>query len=234
MRGRCARTLPTGRDVPAMAPDWRRLVLTFLPCILAVGGPCIAAEPAPTAIVEEVGPGVEGVQMLEYLAPGRAIRLGETGEIVIGYLTSCVREDVTGGTVIIGTGESAVELGTVVRERVQCNGGGAQLTQAQREESGVSTWRKGDAEQPLRVYSLTPMLTFAAPPAHVVIERTDFPAAPIEVAKPGRILDLAEHGKALARGGRYTVRAAGRSQEIVVDAAARAHGGPVVGRLIRF
>ena len=56
----------------------------------------------------------------------------------------------------------------------------------------------------------------------------------IEVANPGRILDLAEHGKALARGGRYTVRTAGRSQEIVVDAAARAHGGPVVGRLIRF
>lgn len=234
MRDGYAWAQAAGGDVRIPTVDLRFLSLAFVPCFLAVVSPSGAAEPAPTAIIEEVGPGVEGVQVLEYLAPGRAIRLGDAGEIVIGYLASCVRETVTGGTVTVGADESRVERGTVVRERVQCNGGGAQLTQAQREKSGVSAWRKGDTEQPRRIYSLTPLLTFASPPERLVIERTDFPAEPVEIANPGRVVDLAEDTQTLARGGRYTVRAAGRSQEIVVDTAARARGGPVIGRLIRF
>ena len=231
---RCVWAQAAGCDIRVPTVDWKSLGLAFLPWFFAAVSPSLAAGPAPTAIIEEVGPTVEGVQVLEYLAPGQTIRLGEDGEIVIGYLTSCVRETVTGGTVTVGASESTVERGTVVRERVRCNGGGAQLTQAQREKSGVSTWRKGDTEQPRRIYSLTPLLTFASPPGRVVIERTDFPAEPIEIANPGRVVDLAEHAQTLARGGRYTIHAAGLSEEIVIDTAARVHGGPVVGRLIRF
>ena len=67
-----------------------------------------AGAEQPVAIVEAVRAPAAGVQVFDYLRPGRVVRLGESGRLVLGYLRSCLRETITGGEVVVGTMESAV------------------------------------------------------------------------------------------------------------------------------
>ena len=48
-----------------------------------------ASAQSPSAVVEEVGAGVAGVQLMDYVEPGQVIRLGAANRLVLGYLTSC-------------------------------------------------------------------------------------------------------------------------------------------------
>jgi hypothetical protein len=48
-----------------------------------------ASAQSPSAVVEEVGAGVAGVQLMDYVEPGQVIRLGAADRLVLGYLKSC-------------------------------------------------------------------------------------------------------------------------------------------------
>ena len=48
-----------------------------------------ASAQSPSAVVEEVGAGVTGVQLMDYVEPGQVIRLGAADRLVLGYLKSC-------------------------------------------------------------------------------------------------------------------------------------------------
>jgi len=48
-----------------------------------------ASAQSPSAVVEEVGAGVAGVQLMDYVEPGQVIRLGAADGLVLGYLKSC-------------------------------------------------------------------------------------------------------------------------------------------------
>ena len=48
-----------------------------------------ASAQSPSAVVEEVGAGVAGVQLMDYVEPGQIIRLGAADRLVLGYLKSC-------------------------------------------------------------------------------------------------------------------------------------------------
>jgi hypothetical protein len=88
-----------------------------------------AADPIAVALVESSNS--PGVEFMDYLQAGQIIRLGPHQTIVLSYMSSCLRETITGGTVTVGTDWSEVQSGEVRRLRGQCDAGKMVLTGAQ-------------------------------------------------------------------------------------------------------
>jgi len=204
---------------------------------------------SPAAIVEDVKGKVTGAEFMDYVTPGTVIKLGADGTVVLGYMSSCVRETIRGGVAIVGTDESRTSLGEVSREKVDCDGKRAQLAPAQATQSAATTFRSLDpskqkattasvSAQPV-IYGLSPVIEIAKP-GKIVIERIDRPGEKFEAnltAKmlvKGRFYDLAAAGKSLAAGGTYAATAGSQRKEFKVDAAARSGASPIVGRLVRL
>src|ERR1700730_1481165 len=87
-----------------------------------------AAAQVPVAVVEELQGKVDGVEFMDYVAPGKVIKLGPRAMVVLGYMKSCWRETITGGTVIVGAEKSMVHLGDIQRVQVDCDVSGIQLS----------------------------------------------------------------------------------------------------------
>jgi hypothetical protein len=87
-----------------------------------------AAGPIEVALVEDLSSNSASVQLMDYLQVGRVIHLAPMDTLVLTYMTSCVREKITGGTVTIGTDSSEVQLGQVVRSRGLCGEKKGQIT----------------------------------------------------------------------------------------------------------
>ena len=60
------------------------------------GATAPAAAGSPVAIVEEVHGKVTGAEPMDYVAPRTVIKLGQNGSIVLSYMNSCRREEITG------------------------------------------------------------------------------------------------------------------------------------------
>jgi hypothetical protein len=95
------------------------------------------AAPLEVALVEGLT-GSSPVGFMDYVKTGQVIRLGPRDKLVLTYMASCVRETITGGTVIIGTDSSEVQSGEVVRIRGQCSADKFVLTSAQTAIGGRS------------------------------------------------------------------------------------------------
>src|ERR1700730_12280044 len=109
----------------------------------------LAAAQTPVAVVEAVQGKVSGVEFMDYVAPGKVIKLGPGGTVVLGYMKSCWRETITGiGTVIVGAEESMVHLGDVKAGKVQCDSGHTQLTSREVGESAATVVRSIDEKHP--------------------------------------------------------------------------------------
>jgi hypothetical protein len=89
------------------------------------------------ALVEEVKGEVTGVEFMDYVSPGKVIKLGPEGSIVLTYMKSCWRETITGGTVVIGVEESLFHLSKVEGVKIDCDRGGQPVTYQQRELGGT-------------------------------------------------------------------------------------------------
>src|SRR5262249_19597176 len=117
----------------------------------AAGLFCLAApalaEP-PVAIVEDVQGKVDGVEFMDYVAPGKIIKLGPKGSVVLGYLKSCWRETITGGVAQVGPEQSTVQLGEVQRVKVPCDTNAAQLSEHEANQSAATTFRSMRADKP--------------------------------------------------------------------------------------
>ena len=177
---------------------------------------------------------------MEYLEAGRTIVLGQQGRLVVGYLKSCLRENIVGGTVTIGSESSKVSGGKISRERVECDGGHLLLTPEQSGKSAAIVFRKGNLStgsgslQPsLRIYSLQPLIQVKSRPSTATIERLDQPDTIVTVPLRAGVADLARLGQSLERGGLYRVTGGGASRIVRIDDYA-AGGGPVISRLIAF
>src|SRR5688572_17977428 len=81
------------------------------------------------AIVEDVRGKPVGVEFMDYVSPGKVIQLGPKDSIVLGYMKSCWRETITGGTVTVGAEQSSVQSGAVARTKVACDSAYRQLTE---------------------------------------------------------------------------------------------------------
>lgn len=210
----------------------------------AIGAPRAAAQ-APVAVVEDVTGSPAGIEFMDYVSAGKVIRLGASEGLVLGYMKSCWRETITGGTVTVGEEQSTVADGRVRREKVGCDGGKMQLTQQQASKSGAMVFRAppkpapGSATPQLTLYGLSPVVEVKGG-GKLVIERIDQPGEKHEVTIGGQQLlrgsfyDFAKADKALEAGAVY--RASVGAQQIVfkVDPFAKPGQAPVVGRLLRF
>ena len=206
---------------------------------LAAGGP--------VAIVEEVQSRSAGVAAMDYVSAGKRIRLGPGDRLVLGYLTSCVREEIVGGTVTIKTSGSKVVDGAVTRSKTACDGGQMALPQVASKGSTVMVFRapprhenaKGLPAPQLTLYGASPLVDIAGS-GTLVIERLDVPgehyAIPLGSSQllRGAFFDFAKSGKSLQPGGLYRAQAGERQIVFAVDRFAKPGQGPMVGRLLRL
>src|SRR5258707_15185647 len=111
----------------------------FAAIVVFVGFTGLAAAQSPVAVVEDVQGKVTGVEFMDYVAPGKVIKLGPGGMVVLGYMKSCWRETITGiGTVIVGAEESMVHLGDVKAGKVACDSSHSRLVDRQVGESAAT------------------------------------------------------------------------------------------------
>jgi hypothetical protein len=206
--------------------------------------PALAQSPA--AVVEELGGSVTGVQFMDYVEPGQVIRLGAHDRIVLGYLKSCWRETITGGTVTVGTEQSAVAGGEVARAKVACEGGKMMLSAELAGKSGAMVFRQAPTRQAAAIahpeftlYGLSPVFE-VRPGGSLVVERLDQPGERHEIAVTdqqlvrGAFLDFAKAGIALVAGGIYQAKMAGQQIVFKIDPDAKPGDAPLAGRLARL
>jgi len=197
----------------------------------------------PMAVVEYVEGRLPGVEFMDYVAAGKVIRLGPRDVVVLGYLKSCWRETITGGTVTVGTEQSDVQGGKVERNQVKCDGGRIQLSAEQAVQSagvvsrGLNLTAAGPEPQ-VTLYGRVPIIEVKGA-GTLLIERLDQPDERFEIPIDSRQLvrgsffDLARANRVLAAGALYRAKFAAREIVFKVDPAAPA-SAPIVARLLRF
>jgi hypothetical protein len=200
---------------------------------------------APVAVVEEVKGKPAGIEFMDYVTPGKVIKLGSKDTIVLGYMKSCWRETITGGTVVVGAEQSMVHLGKVDRAKVDCDGANQRLTNQETRDSAAAVFRNMTPAQEAitlaraTIYGLSPIVEVNGR-GKLVIERLDKQGERHEVMVRdksllrGRFYDFAKTETALAPGGVYAASFGGREIVFNVDPAAKLGATPVVGRLLRF
>jgi hypothetical protein len=203
-----------------------------------------AAQPA-VAIVEDVKGKVSGVEFMDYVAPGKVIKLGTDGVVVLGYMTSCWRETIKGGVAVVGVEGSRTSLSEVSREKVSCDARRAQLSEQEATQGAATTFRsmgsrkQGSQQQIQVIYGMSPVIEMMRP-GKLVIERMDIPGQRIEkdvsakMLVRGKFFDLAPTGELLLPGGTYRVSNESRSALFSIDPGAQWGPGPLVGRLVRL
>jgi len=214
-----------------------------------VGAFCLAAPAlaeTPAAIVEDVQGKVDGIAFMDYVAPGKIIKLGPKASITLSYLKSCQREIISEGVVLVGAEQSTVQLGEVKREKVPCDTNAAKLSEREANQSAATTFRtmRSDAKgaPPAKLptlYGVAPLIQ-AKSGSTLVIERTDGKEPTISVPLKndimigGKFYDLAKAGKSLTPGGSYIAILGARRYAFQVDAGATSSPTPIVGRLLRL
>lgn len=225
----------------------RKTYVLFIACVQAHA----ASAQTPVAIVEDVKGHIAGVELMEYLLPGRTLRLARDDTVVIGYLKSCVRETIHGGTVEIGDEQSTVEAGVVERGKVECDAQDMMATPGQPLDSTGYILRDGAVpngrlpEVPrapgpqFTLYGSSPLIELNGR-GPLVIARLDtkgeyfnFDINPDRLVL-GRFLDLAVEGKSLSPGGVFGARWQKRLVVFKVDSAAKPGATPILGRMLRL
>ena len=148
-----------------------------------------ASAQSPAAVVEEIQGSVPGIQFVDYVDPGQVIRLGAHDRIMLGYLKSCWRETISGGTVTVGPEQSEVAGGEVARAKVACEGGKMMLSAELAGKSGAMVFRQAPKSQAVAavphpeftLFGLSPIFE-VRPPGKLVVERLDQPGERHEIA----------------------------------------------------
>jgi hypothetical protein len=214
-----------------------------------VGAFCLAAPAlaeTPAAIVEDVQGKVDGIAFMDYVAPGKIIKLGPKASVTLSYLKSCLRETISEGVVLVGAEQSTVQLGEVKRDKVPCDTNAAQLSEREANQSAATTFRtvrsdaKGAPAPKLpTIYGVAPLVQ-AKSGSTLVIERTDGKEPTISVPLRnetmigGKFYDFAKAGKSLTPGGSYLAILGAKRYAFQVDASATSSPTPIVGRLLRL
>lgn len=181
----------------------------FLATVLCSVNLAIADEPS--AIVEDISDTASGVQIMDILNEGRVIKLGKGTTLTLGYLRSCIRETITGGSVTVGKSESKVENGTRLAEEVDCDGGLVIRSSKRGDEVAGAVFRKGKIRKPLpkpnwTLYSTNPFVRLSKPSTRIRIVRLDKDnEKPIDLAVHGLLIDLSKAGVQLDPGGLYAI-----------------------------
>jgi len=210
-----------------------------------LGAATTAMAQTPVAVVEEVSGKPEGIEFMDYVTAGQIIKLGSADTIVLGYMSSCWRETITGGTVVVGAEQSNTHLSKIERVKVDCGSGQAAVSEQEARASAVTVFRSVKPSQPpedtakVTVHGLSPILDLGNS-GRLVLERLDKPGESFTVKIKhsalirGRFYDLAKTRKKLAPGGTYAAKFGDQRVVFTVDPDAKPGSTPVIGRLVRF
>jgi hypothetical protein len=210
-------------------------------------GSVAAAAPVQVALVENVTGNPAGAEFMDYLETGKIIELGPRDTIVLSYMSSCVRETITGGTVTVGTDRSEVQAGKVARTTVPCDAGKMLLAADQAAQFGGRIFRSAppakvaasDTNPQFTLFGSSPIVELKAP-GRLIFERVDRVSERYVVELEnadllhGRFYDFAIRGKNLAAGGIYRVSLGGQEIVFKIDSRAKPGNTPILGRLLRF
>jgi len=216
----------------------------FAAMIALFGFTNLASAQAPVAVVEEVQGKVNGVEFMDYVAPGKVIKLGPAAMVVLGYMKSCWRETITGvGTVIVGANESMVHLGDVKAGKVDCDSNHSQLIDREVGESAATVVRSmndKDSQSPrFTIYGVSPVVETAGR-GKLVVERLDVKGERYDVNLTpallvrGKFYDFAKNQTVLKPGGIYAASLGTRRAVFLVDRGAESGPSPIIGRLVRL
>ena len=215
----------------------------FAALVAFVGFTGLAAAQAPVAVVEDVQGKVTGAEFMDYVAPGKVIKLGQPGSIVLSYMKSCWREVITGvGTVIVGAEESMVHLSEVKAGKVKCDSSHSQLVDREVGESAATVVRslagKGAMSPQFTIYGLSPIFETTGR-GKLVVERLDLKGErhDVDIATASvvraRFYDFAKAGTTLQPGGIYAASLGARRIVFAIDQGAEPGSTPIIGRLVR-
>jgi hypothetical protein len=213
--------------------------------ILALAGLSGSAAAGQVALVESVTGTPAGVALMDYLETGKTIVLAPRESVVLSYMSSCIRETITGGTVVVGADQSDTQGGKIQRAKVACDAGKMVLTSAQSAQFGGRVFRSAPAvngpprDPQLTLYGRSPIVEVKAP-GRLLVERVDrgndnfMVEVTADQLLHGRFYDFAKSGRNLAAGGVY--RISGGGQEIIfrIDPGAKPGSTPIMGRLLRL
>ena len=204
----------------------------------------VAAEKTPVAVVEDVSAGAADLQFMDLLEQGRVIKLGDGQNITLGYLRSCTREIVTGGTITVGRDASEVAGGAIERELVDCDGGDLQLSSGQLQTAGAIVFRRAPTKgaktpKPQRIlYGVSPLIRFLNDPpltsVTILLERLDGEKDRHAIDVANSVVDLAEKNIVLEPGGLYIATVGDRKVVFRISPVASREGVSVLGRLLAF
>jgi hypothetical protein len=202
----------------------------------------LAAAQAPVAVVEDVKGKVTGAEFMDYVLPGKVIKLGPDGVVILSYLKTCSRETISGiGTVIVGEEESMVHLGDVKANKVPCDLVHTRLIGRETGESAATVVRAMDTKLSprLTLFGLSPLIESGAH-GKLVVERLDVKGERYDVeltsstAVRGRFYDFAKTSTALKPGGIYSASVGSQRLVFLVDRDAQPGRSPIIGRLVRL
>jgi len=211
-------------------------IITVISLIISINA--MAGLP-PVAIIEDIQAKGSKLSFMDYVNEGRVIQLGSKGKLIIGYLHSCRRETITGGTVTIGSMQSRVDKGELLREDVECDGGNAKLSGQQAATSGALAFRGspkakvGIGKADLTIYGTAPVIRTSQANASITIERMDKRSQRLSYQVKANHIDLADHKVSLVNGGLYRITVKnGASKTFKVDKYAETGKISIVSRLI--
>ncbi|HJT11304.1 MAG TPA: hypothetical protein VJ790_01730 [Dongiaceae bacterium] len=195
-----------------------------------------AASAQAVAILEEIAGASGKHEAFDELKAGERLELGANGRAVIGYLASCARETIEGGTVVIGKDQSQIQGGKVARETIPCEATQLVLAEDEAGKSATISMRPMPWERELRqvVPSQSPLI-WAGAKGQLTIKRLDAEeqqtlSLPIE---DGRV-DLAAHQIELVPNGFYELQAGKKRMVIKIHNNAQAGAMPAMSRLVRL
>ena len=117
----------SAKTAPTHSRSINRLATLAVAGAVAVAS-AAAADPIEVALVESVSSKSPGVEFMDYVQAGQIIRLGPHDTIVLSYMSSCLRETITGGTITVGPDWSEVQSGEVhIRARHHAHSDDARL-----------------------------------------------------------------------------------------------------------
>jgi hypothetical protein len=229
-----------------MRTNFSVLTIVCAAIVLNCSGTITVAQ-TPVAIVEEVQGAPPGVDFMDYLDKGKVISLGTSGSLLLGYLKSCQRESINGGTVTVGIEQSEVVGGRVERNKIACEASKMQLSAELAAQSGAMVFRdiarsngqqRQQAKPQFTLYGLSPIVEMRSKDK-VVIERVDQPGEKYEIDGNqslirGAYYDFAVAQQTLTAGGVYRASSGNLGVLFRIDPSAQPGATPIAGRLLRL
>jgi hypothetical protein len=196
----------------------------------------------PVAIVEDINAPSTRLEVMDFLSQGQTIKLGKSEKIVLGYMNTCFRETITGGTVKIMEMQSEIHGGQLIREEVECSGAQTDLDGQVASKSGAMAFRGaggnsvGLAEPDIILMGTSPVFIFEKPARNTItITRMDKKGEVHKLTANAKYLDTSKKQMRLHRGGLYKAELSETVFKVFkIDSKASHQPVAVISRMVRL